>query len=110
MGNDVRFVVTDSRKQTDVFSGKVSEEGLRGTADSTDSNNPKTRVMHAFTARLLPARPAGPPRVHDFKPTTWSNEFSAHRMPVLTVWPGTPCSRRRSTPVAWRLAWSPPRT
>ncbi|CAM3719267.1 acetamidase [Corallococcus sp. ZKHCc1 1396] len=88
VGNDLRFVVTDSRKQTYVFNGKVTGDALRGTADYPDSNNPKTRVPHAFTARLLPRRPAGPPRVHTFKPTTWSNEFSAHREPVLTVWPG----------------------
>ncbi|MCY1044879.1 acetamidase/formamidase family protein [Corallococcus sp. bb12-1] len=88
VGNDVRFVVTDARKQTYVFSGKVGGEVLRGAADYPDSNNPKTRVTHSFTARLLPVRPAGPPRVHEFKPTSWSNEFSAHREPVLTVWPG----------------------
>ncbi|TSC34160.1 acetamidase/formamidase family protein [Corallococcus sp. Z5C101001] len=87
-GNVVHFVVTDSRQQTYVFDGKVSSDGLRGTADYPDSNNPKARVAHAFTARLLPVRPAGPPRVHDFTPTTWSNEFTAHRLPVLTVWPG----------------------
>lgn len=87
-GNAVHFVVTDSRQQTYVFDGKVSGEALRGTADYPDSNNPKARAAHAFTARLLPARPAGPPRVHDFTPTTWSNEFTAHRLPVLTVWPG----------------------
>ncbi|RKH53757.1 acetamidase [Corallococcus llansteffanensis] len=88
VGNDLRFVVTDARKQTYVFSGKVNGESLRGTADYPDSNNPQSRATHAFTARRLPPRPSGPPRVHTFKPTTWSNEFSAHRTPVLTVWPG----------------------
>ncbi|NRD44738.1 acetamidase/formamidase family protein [Corallococcus exiguus] len=87
-GNAVHFVVTDSRQQTYVFDGKVSGESLRGTADYPDSNNPKARAPHAFTARLLPSRPAGAPRVHDFTPTSWSNEFTAHRAPVLTVWPG----------------------
>ncbi|NPD22972.1 acetamidase [Corallococcus exiguus] len=87
-GNAVHFVVTDSRQQTYVFDGKVSGESLRGTADYPDSNNPKARAPHAFTARLLPSRPVGAPRVHDFTPTSWSNEFTAHRAPVLTVWPG----------------------
>ncbi|RKG56497.1 acetamidase [Corallococcus sp. AB011P] len=87
-GNVIHFVVTDSRQKTYVFDGKVSGESLRGTADYPDSNNPKTRASHAFTGRLLPSRPAGGPRVHDFTPTSWSNEFTAHRAPVLTVWPG----------------------
>ncbi|MER2022521.1 MAG: acetamidase/formamidase family protein [Stenotrophomonas sp.] len=44
--------------------------------------------MHPFSARRLPERPAGGPRQHDFVPTSYSNEFSPHRAPVLTIWPG----------------------
>ncbi|WPB72627.1 acetamidase/formamidase family protein [Archangium violaceum] len=88
MGNDVHFVVTDARQQTYGFNGKRSGDTLRGTADFPDPNNPQARAIHAFTARLIPARPAGPPRLHEFKPTTYSNEFSPHRQPILTIWPG----------------------
>ncbi|AGC42277.1 acetamidase/formamidase [Myxococcus stipitatus DSM 14675] len=87
-GSDLRFVVTDSNKVQSSYTGKVSGDTLRGIADMPDTNNPKTRVKHAFTARRIPERPAGAPRRHDFKPTTWSNEFSASRAPVLTLWSG----------------------
>ncbi|MBU8896511.1 acetamidase [Corallococcus sp. H22C18031201] len=87
-GNDVRFVVTDAQHARATYTGKVSGDTLRGTADLPDSNHPNVRVKHAFSARRVPERPAGPPRTHDFKPTTYSNEFSASREPVLTLWAG----------------------
>ncbi|MBJ6764081.1 acetamidase/formamidase family protein [Myxococcaceae bacterium JPH2] len=87
-GNDVRFVVTDAQHARATYTGKVSGDTLRGTADLPDSNHPNVRVKHAFSARRIPERPAGPPRTHDFKPTSYSNEFSATREPVLTLWAG----------------------
>jgi len=45
-------------------------------------------VQHAFTARRLPERTAGGPRLHVFEPRDYANEFSPHRAPVLTIWPG----------------------
>jgi acetamidase/formamidase len=63
-------------------------DGLSGTADFPDSNNPAARVRHAFTARRVPDRPPGGPRVHDFRPSDYSNSFSPDRPPVLTIWPG----------------------
>lgn len=87
-GNTVRFVVTDAQQSTYVFTGKLDGELLRGTADYPDSNHAERRVNHAFVARQVPARPEGPPRRHEFKPTDYSNEFSPHRTPVLTIWPG----------------------
>lgn len=87
-GQEVRFTVTDSRKARSTFTGKVSGDSMRGTADMPDTNNAQARVKHAFTARRIAERPLGPPRRHEFKPTTWSNEFSATREPVLTLWAG----------------------
>nr|WP_245913903.1 acetamidase/formamidase family protein [Nannocystis exedens] len=87
-GKVVRFVVTDRRQSTYVYQGTLSGGTIRGTADYPDSNNPKVRVKHAFAAQLLPERPPGPPRRHEFKPTDYSNEFTPHRKPVLTIWPG----------------------
>ncbi|WP_426745095.1 acetamidase/formamidase family protein [Myxococcus faecalis] len=87
-GNEVRFTVTDSRQARYVYTGKVRGDRLEGTADVPDTNDKKARVKRAFTARRIPERPAGPPRRHEFTPTSWSNEFSADRAPVLTVWSG----------------------
>jgi acetamidase/formamidase len=87
-GNSIRFVVTGAQPSTYVFTGTVDGESMRGTADYPDSNHPERRIRHAFVARRIPARPDGPPRRHEFKPTDYSNEFSPHRKPVLTIWPG----------------------
>lgn len=87
-GAALHFVVTDSSHATYVFDGKRSGDNIIGTADYPDSNNTKARVNHAFIARMIPPRPAGPARQIEFKPTDYSNEFSPHRKPVLTLWPG----------------------
>jgi acetamidase/formamidase len=87
-GKQIRFVVTDADQSTYAFTGKVDGASIRGTADYPDSNHPERRIQHAFVARRVPARPNGPPQRHEFTPTDYSNEFSPHRKPVLTIWPG----------------------
>ncbi|NIJ19151.1 acetamidase/formamidase [Sphingomonas naasensis] len=82
------FAVTDGRGSVYRFEGAIGRDGIRGTADFPDGNNPSARVRHGFTARRVPDRPAGGPRVHDFRPTDYSNSFSPDRAPVLTIWPG----------------------
>ncbi len=87
-GNTIRFVVTDSDKATYSYVGKRAGASIQGVADFPDSNDPQRRAAHAFVATLIPARPAGGPKRHLFEPTDYSNEFSQHRKPVLTIWPG----------------------
>jgi amidase len=87
-GDTVRFVATDSEKTTFSYVGKRVGTTIQGTADFPDSNDPQRRAAHAFVANLIPARPAGGPKRYVFKPTDYSNEFSQHRKPVLTIWPG----------------------
>jgi acetamidase/formamidase len=87
-GNTVRVVVTDAHHSTYVFTGKLDGELIRGVADYPDTNHPERRINHAFVARQVPVRPDGSPRRYEFKPTDYSNEFSPHRKPVLTIWPG----------------------
>jgi len=69
------------------LSGMQTGDRLAGTADFPDPNQPGRRAEHAFTATRLPARPATA-RILDFVPTDYANEFSAHRAPVLLLWPG----------------------
>lgn len=83
-----RFVVTDAERATYEFTGEESGETLRGTADFPDTHPSESRMTHTFEARRVPPRPEGPPKRYEFQPTTWSNEFSPHRKPVLTIWPG----------------------
>lgn len=87
-GDTIRFVVTDSEKTTFSYVGKRAGASIEGTTDFPDTNDPQRRVAHAFVANLIPARAAGGPKRHIFKPTDYSNEFSQHRKPVLTIWPG----------------------
>jgi amidase len=87
-GHRFDFTVKDKRGTAYVFEGEMRGDGLSGTADFPDSNNPAARVRHAFTARRVPDRPPGGPRAHDFRPSDYSNSFSPDRPPVLTIWPG----------------------
>ncbi|HZV38215.1 MAG TPA: hypothetical protein VFF96_05650, partial [Pseudoxanthomonas sp.] len=87
-GDEVDFVSTDARGKQYRFSGKMSGEELSGSADFPDPNDDSRRVVHAFHARPIPQRPAGGPRRHEFVPDGYANEFSPHRAPVLTIWPG----------------------
>lgn len=81
------FTVKDARGMAYLFEGELRGDGLSGTADFPDGNNP-ARVRHPFTARRVPDQPPGGPRVHDFRPADYSNNFSPDRRPVLTIWPG----------------------
>ncbi|NOT88499.1 MAG: acetamidase [Lysobacter sp.] len=87
-GDTIRFTVTDSDNATYSYLGKRAGNAIEGMADFPDHNDAQRRVEHAFVANLIPARPAGPPKRYVFKPTDYANEFSQHRKPVLTIWPG----------------------
>lgn len=87
-GDEVEFVSTDSRGKQYRFSGKVAGDDLSGNADFPDPNDDSRRVVHAFHAWRVPQRPAGGPRRHEFVADGYANEFSPHRAPVLTIWPG----------------------
>ncbi|WP_257385907.1 acetamidase/formamidase family protein [Tahibacter caeni] len=87
-GDRLRFrAVTTGGAQYD-FDGRRRGDTVDGQADYPDPNDAARRVHHAFTARRLPGRPAGGPRLHVFEPRDYANEFSPHRPPVLTIWPG----------------------
>ncbi|HJR75281.1 MAG TPA: acetamidase/formamidase family protein [Luteimonas sp.] len=86
-GDAIRFVATDAQGATANYAGHASGADIAGSADLPDPNDPKARAEHDFTARRIPARPPGPPRRHEYKPDAYSNEFSPHRKPVLTIWP-----------------------
>ena len=87
-GQTLEFVVTGSDGAVYRFSGTQTQDRIAGTADYPDTNNKDQRAAHAFSARRLPQRKDGSPRRHEFGPTSYSNEFSPHRAPVLTIWPG----------------------
>ena len=82
------FSVTDSNGRESRYSGNVIADRVTGSVDAPDTNNPKARVLHRFTAWRIPQRPAGGVQSFEFRPTDYSNTFNADRPPVLTIWPG----------------------
>lgn len=86
--NRITFDVTDSDGRQSRYSAKVLSDQLTGEVDAPDTNDPKARVSHGFTAWRLPERPAGGARTVEFRPSDYSNTFNADRPPVLTIWPG----------------------
>ena len=87
-GQALEFVVTGSDAAVYRFSGTQIQEQITGIADYPDTNSKDQRAAHAFTARRLPQRANNSPQRHEFVPTSYSNEFSPHRAPVLTLWSG----------------------
>ena len=86
--NRITFNVTDSNGRQSLYSGTFTGDRLVGDVDAPDTNDPKTRASHRFTAWRVPERPAGGARTVEFQPTDYSNTFNADRAPVLTIWPG----------------------
>lgn len=87
-GNLIAFDVIDKRKQSYGYKGSLTAASMQGQADFPDSNNPQARAAHPFSARRLPERASTAPQTHRFSPRDYSNEFSATRAPVLTIWSG----------------------
>lgn len=87
-GNRLHFRVVGSDGAHYDFDGRRRGDSVEGHADYPDPNDATRRVQHTFTARRLPERTAGGPRLHVFEPRDYANEFSPHRQPVLTIWPG----------------------
>lgn len=82
------YAVTGASGSVYRFVARLDGDRLRGRADYPDHNFPDRRLSYAFTARRVPDRPSGAPRIVDYAPTSFSNSFSAERAPVLTIWPG----------------------
>jgi len=84
----IRFVAKSEDGSTVEVTGTLSTAVLDGTAVRTDVDDPTHPIESAFTAHPLPTRPPGPPRRHEFAPTTYYRRFSSETPPVLTIWPG----------------------
>ncbi len=86
-GASIHFTVRDRDGVESVYSASLRNGEMRGTVAAPDPDRPNGRIVQAFSATVLPDRPAAPRHV-EFVPTAWSNEFSAYRKPVATIWPG----------------------
>jgi amidase len=87
-GNSMHFLAKDENGGSEECKATVQGDTLTGTAVFVDSSDPSHPVTHAFTAKMVPQRRAGPPQHHEFTPTAFYRQFSPLNKPVLTVWPG----------------------
>ena len=87
-GDRVSFTGTDRFGDAHRFEGRVRDGRLSGQADYPDPNVRGSRAAHRFAGERLPERRAGASSPRVFEPTSFSNEFTAHRPPALVIWPG----------------------
>ncbi len=84
----LQFTATGREGERQDFEGRIDGDRMRGESELPDTNDPKARAHHAFSAWRVPTRSANTPRLHVYTPTDYSNTFNADRAPVLVLWPG----------------------
>ena len=87
-GTSVHFVAKDDHGGSEEATATVKGHTLSGTVTFLDADNPGHPESHEFTATLIPPRPSGPAKRHEFVPTTFYRQFSPFHKPVLTIAPG----------------------
>src|SRR5262249_39185546 len=87
-GSTVQFLAKDDHGGSEELRAKVKDHTLSGTVVFVDGGDPTHPETHPFTATLVPARPSGPPKQHEFTPTVFHRRFSPENRPVLTISPG----------------------
>jgi len=87
-GTNIQFVAKDEHGGSEKVSATLRETSLSGTCTFVNGDNPDRAESHEFTAALVPLRPTGPAKHHEFIPTTFYRQFSPLNKPVLTIAPG----------------------
>ena len=87
-GNVIHFVAKDEQGSTSEMNGAVETGMITGSVVFRDINDAEHPETHSIKAEMVPQRPAGPPKRHDFIPTTFYRQFSPFNKPVLIVAPG----------------------
>jgi acetamidase/formamidase len=86
-GNVLHFTARDDFSTIEC-TGTVSGDTISGKFVETLSSDPKNLQESTITATRVVAPRSGPPRRHEFRPTTFYREFSGSPEPVLRIWPG----------------------
>jgi len=87
-GKQIHFTSRDQRGQLFDVVATVSGNTLSGELTITDTAKPPVIGRHALSGYAVPQRAPGPPRMVDFQPTRYFNQFSADIPAVFTIWPG----------------------
>src|SRR5262249_47796348 len=86
-GSGIKFRGENERGGWEEATGRLEGGVLKGTITIAFSDDPKHPNTQPFTARPAAMRPSGPPRRHEFAPTTFHRQFSQVIPPVLTIAP-----------------------
>src|SRR5258707_4856841 len=87
-GTSIKFVAKGEHGGSEKVSAILRGMSMSGTAIFIDSDNPDHAESHEFTAALVPPRPTGPAKHHEFVPTIFYRQFSPLNKAVLTIAPG----------------------
>jgi acetamidase/formamidase len=87
-GNQIHFTSKDKSGQLYDVVATLSGDTLSGELTIIDTAKPPVVGKHALSAYAIPQRVPGPPRIVDFTPTRYYNQFSADIPAVFTIWPG----------------------
>jgi len=87
-GSAVQFLAKDDHGGSEDVKATAKGNTLSGTVVFVSGDDPAHPETHTFTAALVPARPGGAPRRHEFAPTVFYRRFSPENQPVLTIAPG----------------------
>lgn len=87
-GEAVHFVATSDDGHRTEVAATLSGDTLTGSAVQTDGPDDAHPSRFTFKATRVPARPAGPPKRHEFTPTAFYRAFSPSNPPALTIAPG----------------------
>ena len=87
-GSKIHFLAKDEHGGSEDATATVQGATISGTVIFVDGDNLGHPETHEFTAKLVPLRPTGPAKRHEFVPTTFYRQFSPFNKPVLTINPG----------------------
>jgi acetamidase/formamidase len=84
----IHFIAKDDQNGTEECTAKVQGDTISGTLVFASADDTEPPATHPFTGKIVPPRPPGPARRHEFTPTVFYRQFSAANKPVLAVAPG----------------------
>jgi len=87
-GSAVQFLAKDDHGGSEDVKGTLKGSALSGTVVFVNGDDPTHPETHPFTAMLIPPRPSGSPKRHEFTPTVFYRRFSPENKSVLTIAPG----------------------
>jgi len=87
-GTSIQFVAKDEHGGSEKVSATLRGTAISGTCIFINGDNPERAESHEFTSTVVPPRPTGPAKRHEFVPTTFYRQFSPLNKPVLTIAPG----------------------